>query len=97
MNNLLLWLMTSSNDPRKTSLLIVGILTGFSGYALNLLQLTCVFGLLCIAQPADWISQAITYVGNGVEGILLLVGACMSLFGLVRKIQNGQWSAFKPE
>jgi hypothetical protein len=93
MKNFINWLITSSADPENTSLALKGILTVIGGYIVNIASIACSVGIYCLPITATWLTDMIGAIITGVHAGLLLTGAALTLFGLVRKLILGRWSA----
>lgn len=92
MNELISWLVTSSSDPKKYSMAVVGMITLGVSYILPVLPVVCSFiSMLCF--DTSGIQDGINAVGHIVEGTLWLVGGGLTLVGFVRKLVNGRWAA----
>lgn len=76
------WIIASSADPKKVSLFVRGLLLSLAPIAM------LVFGL----TEAD-VNGLLDAVVNVVFFALSLVAAGQVLWGLVRKVQLGRWSA----
>lgn len=87
------WFVTSSSDPKKYSLALVGVLTAFGSYALQLLQVTCLLGILCLAIEPNDLTNIISSIGTFAEALFMAIGAALAVIGFVRKILNGRWTA----
>lgn len=76
------WLLTSSKDPRNTSLLVKGVLTSIAPIAMFF------FGLddTSFGSIADTIVDIVFYG-------LTLISLIATLWGAFRKVQLGRWSA----
>lgn len=87
------WLVTSSADPEKTSLLIKGVMTIGAGKLLSVLTALCGLGLLCLGIDATWLQQAIDILTQLSLGALYILGAGIAAWGMGRKVKLGRWSA----
>ena len=88
------WLVTSSADPKQTSLAVKGALMLGGSYLLHSIALVCGLGLVCITGvDQTWINQAVDMTAKVVDGCLILVGAFASVAGLGCKVSFGRWSA----
>ena len=72
--NILNWLITSSADPKKTSLAVKGALVIGGSQLIRVLDMACSFGLACLGVDATIINQAAEGVESLVYGILLAWG-----------------------
>lgn len=95
MKDLLTWFITSSADPKKTSLAVIGALTFFSSYILQAIQIACAVGFVCLPIDGTILDTAINAIGTFVEGIMMAVGALLFVWGLARKLKFGRWTAAK--
>lgn len=84
MNNFAQWLVTSSQDPKKTSLAVQGFLLGLLPLIMWALDLT--------TEQATNIIEAVAnvtfYLTSALSGVWML-------YGLLRKVLSGKWSAYK--
>jgi hypothetical protein len=87
------WLITSSADPRKTSLAVKGAIVLGGSQLVRLLDIACSFGLACLGVDATIINQAAEGVEALVYGVLVLWGIVWVLWGMGRKIYLARWSA----
>jgi hypothetical protein len=87
------WLITSSADPRKTSLAVKGAIVLGGSQLIRLLDIVCSFGLACLGVDATIINQAAEGVEALVYGVLVLWGIVWVLWGMGRKIYLARWSA----
>jgi hypothetical protein len=82
MANFLNWLITSSADPNKLSLAVKGFLLGIAPIAMLLFGLTQTdFGTL-----VDTVVNLVFWITSGIAAIQVL-------FGILRKVKLGRWSA----
>lgn len=95
MNKYIQWLITSSQDPRNTSLALKGVLTVGGSYVLQAVAFACSLAVACVAIDQTFVTQFIDAVVQLAELTLLGVGVVLTLYGLLRKLQSGQWSAAK--
>ena len=93
MKRIINWLITSSADPRKTSLALKGVLMYLAAQLLVVLNAACGFGLYCAGIDADGLNQIVELTVAIVNMALTLVGLVLTLWGLLRKIAHGRWSA----
>jgi hypothetical protein len=89
------WLITSSADPKKTSLAVKGTVLLIGSQLVRLLDMACSFGFACLGVDAMIINQAAEGIETVVYGILILWGGVWFLWGLGRKIYLARWSAAK--
>jgi hypothetical protein len=87
------WLITSSADPQRTSLMIKGVLTIGGGKLLAVLTALCGLGMICLGIDANWLQQCIELITQIVLGVFYLIGASVALVGLIRKVKLGRWSS----
>jgi hypothetical protein len=87
------WLVTSSADPTKYSLMVKGALSMWAAWAVQALAVTCGFHLLCVDTSV--LSTAVDTVSNIVYLGLSLVGALAFLYGLGRKVWLNRVSAYQ--
>lgn len=93
MKKILNWIVTSSADPRATSLAIKGSLVVIGGYIVHLATVVCGFGFYCIGIDTLWMNSFIEAVSNIIYFLTSLIGPVMTIVGLFRKINLGRWSA----
>ena len=93
MSALLSWLITSSADPLRTSLMLRGIAVGLIPYAMTILDGACQLGLACLGVDVDWFNMLVEFVTKGAELILFGIAGAMTLIGLGRKLYLARWSA----
>jgi hypothetical protein len=87
------WLVTSSSDPQKYSLMLKGALSMGVAYVIQLTAITCGFHLLCV-QP-DVLTSAVDTIANIAYLGLSLIGAVQFLWGPGRKIWLNRISAYQ--
>jgi hypothetical protein len=95
MNSFLSWLITSSADPRKTSLAVKGGVILIGSQAVRLLGIACSFGLACLGVDVTLINQLADGIEALIYGALVVIGLSMTLYGLARKAYLARWSAPK--
>ncbi len=88
------WLVTSSADPEKTSLMLKGLLLAGGAYLVQAAAVACTLGIayVCLIN-APGVDQTVAYVVQFATGILYAFGALIGLIGFCRKIYYGRWSA----
>lgn len=90
--NIINWLITSSADPRKTSLAVKGAALLVGSQIVRLLDIACSFGLACLGVTIDTVNQ----IAQGIEMLvyagLLLWGAIWFLWGIGRKFYLQRWA-----
>src|SRR5688572_1931435 len=86
------WLITSSADPRSSSLAIKGLLAVLGDYVLHALTAACAFALYCTGIDVVWINNVVQTLSDIAYGALIIVGAAVSLIGIARKLWLGRWS-----
>lgn len=86
------WLITSSSDPRKTSLFVKGLILFGGAWVVRAVDTACTWGVVCLGID----SAIVNNVAEAVEGVIfagmLLVGSIVALVGIVRKFIVGRWS-----
>ena len=87
------WIVTSSADPTRYSVMVKGALGMGAAWLLQLSPLTCGLHLICV-EPAV-LDSAVQTIGNIVYLGLSLVGAIAFLWGLGRKIWLNRISAYQ--
>lgn len=80
------WIVASSADPKKTSLLIKGFMVIGSGYVLNGVEMLCRFAQQCLPIDQTLLTQLIDNATDVVFYIMLAIGAVMAAIGAARKI-----------
>lgn len=80
------WLVSSSADPKKTSLLIRGLLVIGSGYVLNGTDFLCRYAQKCLPIDQTFITKMIDGLTDWSFLILAAVGAVMATWGAIRKV-----------
>ena len=91
--NIINWFITSSADPKRTSLALKGVLVLGGTYLLHTINLACGIGLYCIGIDQNWINTMIEQLTFAAELSLMLVGIAVGIVGMARKITIGRWSA----
>lgn len=86
------WLITSSQDPRYTSLAVKAALTTFGAYLVQSIAVACSLGIACIDLDNNTLQSVIDLIANVVLYGTMLIGTLTTLFGLLRKWASGQWS-----
>jgi hypothetical protein len=89
------WLVTSSADPSRYSLMVKGALGMGVAYLLKALAITCSVGLYCLSLDTNVLSGAVDTIGSIVYFSLSLIGALAFLYGLGRKMWLNRWSAYQ--
>lgn len=89
------WLITSSADPKKTSLMVKGIVMTAGAFIVQAVSTACTFGVACLGIDADWINQLAQITETLVFAIMLLIGSVAAIAGLLRKIKLGRFSAHR--
>lgn len=87
------WLITSSADPKKTSLLVKGTVLAVGGFVVQAASTACGLGLYCLGVDAEMLNEFAAIMETLAFGAMILVGGCIALFGLVRKLTLRRWSA----
>jgi hypothetical protein len=87
------WLVTSSADPTKYSLMVKGVLSMWAAWVIQALPITCGLHLICVDQTV--LMSAVETMGNIVYLGLSLIGAVYFLWGLGRKIWLNRISAYE--
>jgi hypothetical protein len=95
--NLLKWLVTSSANAQKYSLMVKGVLMFGVAKLIALMPVLCGFHIACIAVDGTLLSSAVDTIANIVYLGLSLIGSLAFLYGLARKLWNGRWSAFQAQ
>lgn len=93
MKSIFNWLITSSADPKKTSLALKGVLTVAGAHALQAVTLACGLGLYCVGIDAEWVNDFVQTMTDLAYAVLFLFGTGVTLWGLLRKARYGRWSA----
>ena len=86
------WLVTSSADPNKYSLMLKGALSMGVAALIQLSAITCSVQLFCVDQTV--LMSAVDTIANIVYLALSLIGAGQFLFGLGRKIWLNRISSY---
>lgn len=87
------WLITSSADPRNTSLAVKGALTIMGANLLHAAVFACTLSIVCAPIDQTTVDEFVAGVSQFIELALLAVGVVITLIGLVRKVINGRWTA----
>jgi hypothetical protein len=87
------WLVTSSADPRVTSLTVKSLLIGAIPTVLYVLDFTCGLKLVCTDVTGDELATISETTSNLVFLVFSAISVAGTLFGLVRKLLYGRWSA----
>ena len=82
MNELIQWLITSSADPKKVSLAVRGALLAIAPIAMYATGLT----------EADF-NNLVEAIVTGVFALTTLASMMQIVWGLLRKVNLGRWSA----
>jgi hypothetical protein len=88
-------LITSSADPKKTSLAVKGFITLAGAFVVQSVSAACAFGLFCIGITNETVNAFAGIAETMVFAAMLLVGGAAAFAGLARKIRVGQWSAHR--
>jgi hypothetical protein len=91
--NILNWLITSSADPKKTSLMVKGAIVLGGSQLVRLFDMACSFGLSCLAVDLKFVNQLAEGVDAIVYGGLILWGGVWFLYGIGRKFYLARWAA----
>lgn len=91
--NIVNWLITSSADPRKTSLAVKGALVLGGSQIVRLFDTVCSFGLACIGVDLTMLNQLAEAVEAIVYGALVVWGIAWVIWGMGRKAYLARWSA----
>lgn len=90
------WIITSSKDPSRYSLMVRGALLAIVPTVLSVLSAACGFGLICLGVGAGDLNQVAENVGAIVQSVLTIVAALMFVYGLLRKIYLTATGRFRP-
>lgn len=86
------WFVTSSADPLKTSLAVRGALVVGVGFVTDLAPSVCaIISAFCFDTAI--LNPIVDAIVNIVSSTLQIVGSGLLLFGVLRKIKIGRWSA----
>ena len=85
------WLVTSSSDPEKYSATAKGALGLLLAWFLQISPLVCGAHIVCI--DPNILTTVFQTLGNVVYFGLSFISAVVFIFGAVRKIYLGRWSA----
>ena len=88
------WIVTSSADPQKYSLMVKSALLSVVPFLIQGLQLTCGIHLVCLAVDGSVLSTVADTVANIVYMALSIIAGVGFLWGLGRKIWLNRWSAY---
>lgn len=91
--NILNWLITSSADPKKTSLFVKGGVILLGSQLVRAFDAACSFGLSCVGIDITFVNQLADGAEMLVYAALLLWGAVWFCYGLGRKFYLSRWSA----
>jgi hypothetical protein len=86
------WFVTSSADPKNTSLALKGMLTIGAGQLVHLFGFLCTVGLYCVSVTIGELSQLVDLITNIAFWGLSIAGAVFTAWGMIRKWANGRWS-----
>jgi hypothetical protein len=89
------WIVTSSSDPSRYSLMFKGAAMMAIPYVLQALQLVCGLTLICLSVDGSVLTSVVDTVANIIYLVFSLVGAMAFLWGLGRKIWLNRWSAYQ--
>lgn len=87
------WLITSSEDPQKTSLAVKGVLVLGADYLLKAVAIACAVGYACLPIDSASAQPIIDAITTLIQAGLMAIGVGAFFYGLYRKIRNGQWTA----
>ncbi|AVT83656.1 hypothetical protein [Rhodopseudomonas palustris] len=101
LKNLWFALIRSSEDPKKLSMAVAGTGIALISFATPYLPLLCSVAQVCI-DPSI-LGPFLDQIVGLIEGALwvihyvgYVVGAAMALYGAIRKLINGRWTAYEP-
>lgn len=80
------WVVKSSADPEKMSLTIKGLLVLLIPYILTSLDMVCAIGQYCISVDESFLKDTVDFIGQSAYLILSFVGAAMTFWGAIRKV-----------
>jgi hypothetical protein len=87
------WLITSSADPKKTSLFVSGLVVAVGGFVIQVSSTACGLGLYCLGIDSEMVNEFAGVMQTLTFGTMIVVGGLMGLYGLVRKVVNRRWAA----
>lgn len=80
------WLLISSKDPRKFSLMIKGALLFVVPYLIHLIDIACRFGLACLGIDTDGFNGIIEHIGDFTFYAMSAFATALTIWGAIRKI-----------
>lgn len=89
------WLLRSSADPKQFSLMIRGAAVVGLSLLLKFSVLACGVGLLCLGIDEAWVNIVAESIEIIAFALALIVGAIMTMWGAVRKLDLKRWAAPK--
>jgi hypothetical protein len=87
------WFITSSADPKNTSLFIKGVIMSAGAFVVQAAAVACNVGLYCIGVDSEIVNEFAGTMEALTFALMIIVGSVMTLMGLIRKIKVGRWSA----
>ncbi|MBX4216152.1 hypothetical protein KW797_04355 [Candidatus Parcubacteria bacterium] len=90
--NILNKIIRSSEDPKKYSLFLQGLVLLVGGQGVKAFALACSIGLVCVGVDQEWVNEVAGAVEMIVYAALSLVGGAWALYGLFRKLALSRWS-----
>lgn len=86
MKEFIRWVVVSSADPKKTSLMVRGFLLGLVPATLSLISALCGFGLFCIGIDSYGLNQLVESLTEVIQLVLTAVASMWMAWGLIRKV-----------
>lgn len=91
MKDLLYRLTRSSVDPEKMALTAKAVIVGAVPTIIALVPFVCSAHIVCL-DPSSVVPFADLVIGV-IQGVATAAAAAMLVFGLLRKLFSGQWTA----
>lgn len=86
-------IIRSSEDPKKVSLAVRGFILLVGAQVVAAVDFACSIGATCLGIDNALVVKIAEAFELIVYAAMLLVGAVWTLYGIVRKLHLGRWSA----
>jgi hypothetical protein len=93
MKDIFNWFITSSADPKKTSLFVKGAIVSAGAFVVQAVSVACGLGLYCIGITSETVNEFAGIMEALTFALMIIIGSIWTLWGLLRKIKVGRWSA----
>lgn len=93
MKDFLKWVVTSSSDPKKWSLLVIGIAGQAGAQILRLSDTACGLGFYCTGIDIDFVNSIVEGLGHVAYAAAFIISLIAMFVGALRKIKLGKWAA----